>query len=106
MAIRDGDFELLEHDFQTGRTVWRMFDGEKYVFRVDYNVEKTLQQNAALRAENHGKRWEGGRHVASIPANVFYDQLSEASDAQDDRYIQKWLNNSENAAFRTFEGNV
>jgi hypothetical protein len=107
MAIRDENgFELFDHDKHTGRTVWRYFDGESWIYRTDYPVAKTLEANAEARAAHQGAKWGGGRRIASIPLNVYFEQLAEAQAQKDDKYLSKWLNDGDNAAFRTFEGRV
>lgn len=109
MAIRDGDWELIEWDARTGRTVWSMFDGEKVVIRTDYPVAQTLRENAAIRnATPDG--WKGDWHrVASVPLNLLYDDnlgLNKAAQQGDDEYLSRWLNDSDNRAWRTKEGRV
>lgn len=104
MPIKDGDWELVDHDFTTGRTVWRYFDGAATHFRTDYPVQSLIEDNAALFKDSSGKRFGNGQRVASIPLNIFYDQLHEAHRQGDDRYVSRWLNDSDNRAFRTFEG--
>lgn len=105
--IRDGDWTLYDHDFQLGRTIWHLFDGEKDVFRVDYQVEGLLNQNAELRASAESA-WRGDWHrVASIPLNVAYDSnLVRAQTEGDDAYVKRWLNDSDNRGWRTKEGRV
>lgn len=109
MLIRDGDWTLYEHDHATGRTVWHLFDGEKDVFRVDYPVDATIAENAAIRNEA-SRAWKGDYHrIASIPLGLLHDEkigLMEASRQGDDRYLSKWLNDIDNRAWRTKEGNV
>lgn len=106
MKIRDGQWALVEHDLFTGRSIWSYFDGQRTVYRIDYPVAETLKRNAEARNAATGQRWGDGQRIASIPANVFHDQLGEANRQNDDRYIAKWLNDSDNAAFRTFEGKI
>ena len=106
MQIKDGDWELFKHDPFTGRTVWRYFDGTATHFRTDYPVQSLVDENAALLNESGGKRFGEGQRVASVPLNVFYDQLHEAQVQGDEDYISRWLNDSDNRAFRTFEGNI
>ena len=106
MVIKDGDWTLLSHDEAMGRTVWTMFDGEKTHIRTDYRTDKIVSDNKAHLLDSAGQRWGGGRRVASIPLNIFYDKLSEANDQRDDKYMSRWLNDSDNAAFRTFSGGV
>lgn len=109
MAIRDGDWELIEWDAATGRTVWSMFDGQKVHIRTDTPVTQTLEQNAAARnAASSG--WKGDYHrIASVPMQLLYDEnlgLNKAVQQGDDAYLKRWLNDSDNAAWRTKEGRV
>lgn len=107
MKIKDGDWTLFDYDIQTGRQVWVISnpDGSR-TFRTDYPVEATVDQNTAQRNLAQSG-WAGDyHHVASIPLNVYYDQLAEASKQGDDRYISKWLNDADNSAWRTKSGVV
>lgn len=106
MKIKDGDWELFNHDPYTGRTVWQLFDGQATHFRTDYPVDNIIQDNAIAKAEMAGQRWGGGKRVASVPLNIYYNQLAEASRQDDDKYLSKWLNDGDHAAFRTFEGQL
>lgn len=109
MVIRDGDWKLFDYDFQSGRSVWVMNDGNRTVFRTDYPIETTLNTNATLRKEAQ-KAWAGDYHlVASIPLNIWNDEdlgLQKAHLSGDDRYVSRWLNDPDNKAFRTKEGTV
>lgn len=107
MAIRDENgFELIDHDLATGRTVWSYYDGEKTVYRTDYPVDATLKHNAEMRANGAGQKWGDSQRIASIPPNIYHQHLAEASLQEDHKYISKWLNDGDNAAWRTFEGKV
>ncbi len=106
MQIKDGNWTLVDYDPVTGRTVWQYFDGAATHFRTDYPVQSIIDENAALFNESGAKRSDEGRRVASIPLNVFYDQLHEAHVQGDERHINRWLNDSDNRAFRTFESMV
>jgi hypothetical protein len=68
------------------------------------NANALLEANAERFKESDGKRWGDGRVVASIPLNVFYDQFRGRHN--DPGFTDWWLNNSENAPFRTFKGSV
>jgi hypothetical protein len=109
MTIRDGNWELLEWDAATGRTVWVWFDGEKTHVRTDYPVASLIEQNTARRnAAVNG--WKGDwHHIASIPLNLLHDEntgLHKALVAGDDKHVSRFLNDSDNAAWRTKEGRV
>jgi hypothetical protein len=106
MTIRDGDWELVNYDQITGRSVWHWFDGEKLHQRTDYPVDQIVKDNTTARNELAGRNWGEGQRVASIPLNIFFDQLNDAQAQGDNKFISKWLNDGDNAAFRTFEGRV
>ena len=107
MIIRDGEWTLFDYDPQLKRQVWsrRNPDGSQ-TFRTDYEVDPTIEANTAMR-NLASPGWKGDYHkVASIPLNVFWDQLAEASKQDDDKYISKWLNDSDNRAWRSKDGRV
>lgn len=107
MTIRDGDYTLVDYDYASGRSVWSLFDGEKTVYRIDYPVAQTLEQNAIARSSTPSG-WKGDWHrVASIPLNMVHDSgLSEAISGKDDKFVSKLLNDSDYRGFRTKEGVV
>lgn len=107
MKIKDGDWSLFDYDIPTGRQVWVIHNPNgTMTFRTDYPVQPTMDINQAQRNLAQ-KGWAGDyHHVASIPLNVYYDQLAEASQQGDDQYLSKWLNNSDNRAWRTKDGRV
>lgn len=105
--FRDGEWTLFDHDFATGRTVWVRYNPDgSTTYRTDYPVENLIRENRDFRnALNPG--WKGDWHkVASIPLNVFHEQLAEATRQDDMRYVSRWLNDSDHAKFRTKEGTV
>lgn len=108
-AIRDGDWQLHDFDPVTGRTVWALFDGTKTVFRVDTPVQATLDENMEAR-NSASSGWQGDYHrVASVPMQLLYDDnlgLNKAIQQGDDKYISRWLNDSDNRAWRTKDGSV
>ncbi|HEX5935680.1 MAG TPA: hypothetical protein VFY63_16095 [Pseudorhizobium sp.] len=107
MTIRDGDFELFDYDYATGRSVWRYFDGEKTIYRTDYPVANLVEQNL-LERNDAPVGWKGDWHkIGSVPLNMAYDTgLVEAFNLHDDRFISRMLNDSDNRAWRTKEGRV
>ncbi len=107
MTIRDEDgFELVKHEPALGRSTWQKYDGEKLIVRTDYDVTHTMNANAEARADA-GVTWKGDWHrVGSIPLNVFYDQVAQAHNEGDTKYVKRWLNNSDNRAWRTKEGTL
>ena len=106
MEIRDGEWLLINHDVKTGRSVWKCYDGNKIHFRTDYPVNNIISENAEILNNSCGQKFGDGKRVASIPLNVFYDKIATAHNEGDEKYINKWLNDGDNRAFRTFEGNL
>ena len=106
MTIRDGDWRLLSWDPVTGRTVWSLSTGDRTVIRTDYPVDGLIRSNTDARnAAQPG--WKGDWHrVASVPLNIYHEQLAEAERQGDDAHVRRWLNNSDNRAWRTKEGSV
>ena len=107
MTIKDGDWTLLDWDAETGRSVWHMFDGEKTVIRTDYPVDAVMSQNTAIR-NAAGRAWTGDwHHVASVPLNIVHDNdLAKAHSQGDDKFTKRFLNSSDNRAWRTKEGTI
>jgi len=107
MKVRDGDWTLYSYDVKLGRQVWyTVNDDGSWTFRTDYEVQPTVDLNRAQRNIAQSG-WAGDYHqVASIPLNVFHDKLGEASAQDDQAYISKWLNDSDNRAWRTKDGTV
>ena len=107
MIIRDGDWRLYDYNPQLKRQVWvRTNPDGSHTFRTDYEVDPTIEANTAMR-NVLDPGWKGDWHkVASIPLNIFHDQLAEASRQNDQKYLSKWLNDSDNSAWRTKEGRV
>ena len=107
--FRDGDWDLFDWDPVTGRTVWHMFDGESDIFKTELPVENVCNVNQQFLNDSLNARWGDGKRVASIPLNVWHDEnlgLDKAHIEGDDNYLSRWLNDGDNAAFRTFPGRV
>lgn len=107
MIVRDGDWTLFDADIKLGRYVWSRENGDgTTTYRTDYSVQPTIDHNTAFR-NMLDPGWKGDWHkVASVPLNVFHDQLAEATRQDDQAYVSKWLNDRDNRAWRTKEGRV
>lgn len=107
MVVRDGEWSLFDYNMKLKRQVWvRQNPDGSQTYRTDYEVDPTIEANKALR-NTLDAGWKGDWHkIASIPLGTYYDKLAEASRQGDDAYLAKWLNDGDNAAFRTKEGRV
>ena len=107
MIIRDGEWTLADSDLKLKRFVWaRQNPDGTTTYRTDYHADDTVEANRDMR-NAASKGWQGDWHkVASIPLNVFHDRLAEASRQGDDAYISRFLNDSDNRAWRSKEGRV
>ena len=102
----DEGWTLFDYDFATGTSTWMLTEGNKVTFKTETPVDNILKANEEAYINSLSQNWGNGRKVASVPLNVFYDQLGEAHSCGDQKYIDKWMNDADNAAFRTFKGRV
>lgn len=102
----DNGWRLFNHDAATSRTVWVLHEDGKIHFRIDYQVETLISQNAERRAASAGTKFGDLAHIASVPLNIYHDKLAEAQRVGDDKYLGKFLNDSDNQAWRTRDGKV
>ncbi|BEV44770.1 hypothetical protein [Afipia carboxidovorans] len=110
MVVKDGDWELIEWDAKTGRSVWRSYDERgNVVLRTDTPVAATIDHLTEVR-NSTPDGWKGDYHrIASIPMQLLYDDnlgLNKAIQQGDDKHLSRWLNDSGNRAWRTKEGTV
>ena len=100
--------------FGNGRVVYRSRDkvvwmAEVYgetVTCVQQRVDQIVEDNKEALNNSAGKRFGDGRVVASIPLDIYYNKLVPAKKNGDDAYIKRFLNDSDNRAFRRFGGNI
>lgn len=98
--IRDGDWVLVSHDPATGRSTWRLDLDGKTIIRHDFPVDPLLRTNEFLR--NHVDQKGEWRLAAKIPMNMLHDtDLGRAHSEGDDKYVSRFLNDSDNRAWRT-----
>lgn len=70
-------------------------------------VDPLLDINAERRAVNAGKKWGDGDLVAAIPASLFWHGDFAKAHADDDQeWMKRFLNDSDNAKLRTREGKL
>jgi hypothetical protein len=104
----DGSYRLLDFDPATGKTAWMKLeeDGETLKVWTAMPVDQMLEENAALRQHDSGK-WAGDMHLVSrVPIHIWQRELADAVQQDDQKYVSKWLNDSDHAKFRTKGGRV
>lgn len=105
--VFDGAWRLWSHDPVTGVTKWRMETDDGFVIRTDTPVDQLFRENNEKQVDSLNRRWGDGQVVASIPLDVF--ERSGLLDAQaqgDSKFMKRFLNDSDNAKFRTRQGKV
>lgn len=107
MRITHEGWTLHDYDVKMGRQVWYRENADgTTTFRTDYEVRDTIEANTEMR-NAASKGFAGDWHkVASIPLGVYYDKLHEASKQDDQAFINRFLNDSDNRAWRTKEGKL
>lgn len=101
------DKRLFDHDPLTGITRWFHYDDENdhFYIQTQQETEDVVDQNRR-EANEAGSGWKGDWHkVASIPLTIFMD-LQKKGITQDQAALKKWLNDPNNAYFRTKHGAV
>ena len=107
MEIRDGDWVMIDHEFETGRSTWMKEEDGKYLFRVDMPINDILDSNNDALVETIGRKFGDYRRIASIPHHLVYQNGIDQAMSQDDhKWLNRWFNDSDNAKFRTSRGRV
>jgi hypothetical protein len=102
-----GGWRLFEYWSDIRKVTWaRMNDEQQMTVRTVMPVDDLLDRNKHLRNESAGQRWGDGKKVASVPIHIWQRELAEAQREGDEKFMSKWLNDSDHAKFRTKEGKV
>lgn len=98
----------VEYNPSTGvRTTYKLRDNVLVVDTEYLNTQLMIDANSEIRNSKIGDRWGKGQVYARVPMNIAGEgYLADASRAQDKKAMAKFFNDSDNRAFRTFEGNV
>ena len=97
---------LMYRDPLTGKELWHIYQDGVHIFETREQVTDVVEANKVDYNEGMGQRFGEGQKVASIPLHHYYANLDEAAGQDDWGYISKWLNNSDNRAWRTFPGRL
>jgi hypothetical protein len=104
---------FFDHDPLTGITEYFEYDesDDSFTIQTQQDVSGIIALNQAhMREFSSGKdRWGDGfdhrTKVASIPLNIYMD-LKKRGVLRDPAALKRWLNDPDNAAFRTRPGVV
>lgn len=103
---------LFDYDPLTGTTQWFHWnDDETFTIQTEQPVDDLIEANKANFNQFSSGRDHWGEaighktRVASIPMNVYQD-LKKRGILQDQAALKRWLNDPDNAVFRTRPGNV
>ena len=98
----------FSYDPLTGvRTVFHgSDDGESFVLEKKQDVSGIIEHaKVQANAVTSLDRWGDGKKVASIPMAIYADWVATGK-IHDQAFIKAWLNNPDNALFRTRPGKV
>lgn len=104
---------LFDYDPVTGTRQWFHWNeaDDSFTIQTEQDVSQIVEANkASFNAFTSGKdKWgeEFGQRtrVASIPLNVYQD-LKKRGVLKDQAALKRWLNDPDNAVFRTRPGTV
>lgn len=105
------EWTLVSDDPILGKRVYRLDLDDNYaVHRTEYyRINELIDANAEDGAALRGQSWGDGQLVARIPVTKLFNPETGLIDALregDDRYLNRWLNDGDNRAFRVKEGQV
>ena len=89
------------------RTLWHEYHDGTIIVETEQDVEAVVE-DAKIRHSMHDERspWKGDLHrVASIPMPILME-LERQGIIEDPKRFAAWLNDKDNAAFRTRPGRV
>lgn len=104
--IRDGDWTLFKWDADGQRAIWYQEQDGKLHWRIDqHGVDAMLDENEIARKATEGVKFGDWVRVASIPLNIYHDSgLADATKERDNKFVNRWLNDGDNAKFRSSRG--
>lgn len=102
------DARLLDYDEVTGVTRWWMDLGDgRAAVCTQTPLDDLFDLNAEQMAASLHKQWGDGQVAARIPLDVYYGSgYAKAREQGDEAWCKRFLNDSDNAKFRTFRGRL
>ena len=99
---------LFSTDEEQGITRYFHFDEEtgQATIQTQQDVTAIIEENKQEYAQvDERARWGEWSRVASIPMSIYF-QLKAEGKLDDQEYMKKWLNDSDNQYFRTRAGKI
>ena len=99
---------LFSTDADQGITRTFEFDDEtnQATIHTQQDVTAIIEENKQEYAQvDERARWGEWSRVASIPMSIYF-QLKAEGKLDDQEYMKKWLNDSDNQYFRTRAGKI
>lgn len=100
-----GDWKIFSRD-PDGTVTYFLDNGDSWILRTETPIDDLIEDNRQNLNDSAGSRWGDGKVVARVPMNMFFDKLAEPIKQRDRKFIKRFLNDGDNAALRTFKGNV
>lgn len=106
--VDERGFELVRCDPEAGKSLWMKVEPDgQVIFEEIVQLDPLFRSNEILRSEQFNQRWDDGKIAASLPLEyAFSSGYMEATKQGDKAWIKRFLNDSENAKFRTKEGRI
>jgi hypothetical protein len=104
----EGKGRLVSDPCRFDVRAWSYTDdqGVTHVCHV-YRVDPVLEANRERFNDSYGQRWGDGRVVASIPNGIYYHgDFAAATEARDEAWLKRFLNDPDNQKLRTFRGRI
>ena len=104
--------KLFDNDPMTGKREFWHYDetNDTATIETKFDVEDVVESNKASHNMFDGRRatWKGDMHkVASIPMPIYEDLRKKGwLPHQDQTAFKRWMNDPDNAVFRTRPGRV
>ena len=106
MASETGWYLLNDNPY-LGVRRWGLDLPEGTIIRTEYyEATAFMEANLAQRNATSGERFGNLRHVASTPMHIWAKEIVPRRQQGDVASLKRWLNDSDQRPFRTFEGDV
>jgi hypothetical protein len=104
-----GDWRLFSRSPDGLKEVHALYldDGQE-VYRTTYYAaaDPIFEWNEEDFSASIHKRWDDGQVAARVPMAIWAREIAPRQADGNDASLKRWLNDSDNAAFRTFRGSI